>query len=189
MAVARKCDRCGCYYDTPSTETLSGFQWLKGGVNPTSIIDLCADCCDKLSEWIEGDREKLTEPEPAKIPYEKPVIGDSVEEVTTKGFVSLLEEADEPAEEPDVYHTNADAPGDKEESKPEESGETVTSKPDEPESVTLGREMAKDFFTGMGYKAIAEKHGVNKKKASNCVYAFKRACPNEFAEMSLRANR
>jgi len=170
MAVARKCDRCGCYYDTPSTETLSGFQWLKGGVNPTSIIDLCADCCDKLSDWIEGDREKLTEPEPAKIPYEKPVIGDSVEEVTAKGFVSLLEEVEEPEE-------------------PEKRGETVTSKPDEPESVTLGREMAKDFFTGMGYKAIAEKHGVDKKKTSNCVYAFKKACPNEFAEMSLRANR
>lgn len=225
MAVARKCDRCGQLFELPKEKELAGFAWLLGA-GPTfepgeveygKAYDLCPDCTDALSDWMEcktdpeekpaeimedtrSPFERMTpeeyakylqetqppKPEPEKIPYEKPVVGDSVEEVAQeKGFVSLLEEeeiAEAPQSEPEP--TDEEIP-----EEPEERGEVVTSKPDEPESVSLGREMEKDFFTGMTYGEIADKYGVNKKKVTNSLHAFKKRCPDEYAEIALGANR
>ena len=57
--LARKCDRCGQFYDAPKDDEVCGFVWLTGG-GGTSFknVDLCPDCTDKLSDWLEPSEEK-----------------------------------------------------------------------------------------------------------------------------------
>lgn len=88
MAIARKCDRCGQFYDEPKMSEVSGFFW-KVGSEAGETRDLCPKCTEELSEWMEGakfEKPESTAPEvkPEPIPYEKPVIGNSVEEVKPK---------------------------------------------------------------------------------------------------------
>ena len=82
--IARKCDRCGAYYDEPQENEVSGFFW-RVGAEASENRDLCPKCTEELSEWMEGakfEKPESTAPEPEKIPYVKPVTGNSVEEVT-----------------------------------------------------------------------------------------------------------
>ena len=62
MAIARKCDRCGQFYDAPKDDEVCGFVWLTGcGGMSFKNVDLCPDCTDKLGEWLEGVRSELGE--------------------------------------------------------------------------------------------------------------------------------
>ena len=54
MAVARKCDRCGTFYDMPKTGEVSGIWWMYGVETVGSPRDLCPKCTDELSDWMEG---------------------------------------------------------------------------------------------------------------------------------------
>lgn len=57
---AKKCDRCGSYYDNDEcaeTEesstniTVASYKCSKGPIN---IHDLCPDCAKKLYKWFSG---------------------------------------------------------------------------------------------------------------------------------------
>ena len=54
MAVARKCDRCGTFYDIPKTGEICGIWWMYGAASVGSSRDLCPKCTDELSDWMEG---------------------------------------------------------------------------------------------------------------------------------------
>ena len=56
MAVARKCDRCGTYYDIPKVGEISGIFWMYGVETVGSPRDLCPKCTDELSDWMEGGK-------------------------------------------------------------------------------------------------------------------------------------
>ena len=56
MAVARKCDRCGTFYDMPKTGEVSGIWWMYGVETVGSPRDLCPKCTDELSDWLEGGK-------------------------------------------------------------------------------------------------------------------------------------
>ena len=56
MAVARKCDRCGAFYDMPKTGEVSGIWWMYGVETVGSPRDLCPKCTDELSDWMEGGK-------------------------------------------------------------------------------------------------------------------------------------
>ena len=56
--IARKCDRRGAYYDAPKDYEVCGFMWLTGAGVSLKSIDLCPDCTDKLSDWLEPPEEK-----------------------------------------------------------------------------------------------------------------------------------
>lgn len=61
--IARKCDRCGAFYDSPKEGELAGFQWVCGpSWSRLKLIDLCPDCTDKLNDWMEGNSAERTEP-------------------------------------------------------------------------------------------------------------------------------
>ena len=56
MAIARKCDRCSQLFEVGE---LAGFTWLTGYDEDGETqfgkqYDLCPDCTDKLSDWLEG---------------------------------------------------------------------------------------------------------------------------------------
>ena len=62
MAIAKKCDRCGKYYDknTEHKQNISGRLYYEDGmcftvdeVN-TDFKDLCDDCLDKLHIFLNG---------------------------------------------------------------------------------------------------------------------------------------
>ena len=64
---ACKCDRCGQLFELPKVGELSGFAWLVGfdEMGETEFgkqYDLCADCTSALSDFMEGDNGKRTEP-------------------------------------------------------------------------------------------------------------------------------
>ena len=60
--IARKCDRCGSFYDAPKDGELAGFQWVCGSDwSRLKLIDLCPDCTDKLNDWMEGNSAERTE--------------------------------------------------------------------------------------------------------------------------------
>ena len=62
MAIARKCDRCGAYYDEPKQGEVSGVIWWRYGMESFGgTRDLCPDCTDKLGDWLEGVRSELDE--------------------------------------------------------------------------------------------------------------------------------
>ena len=56
MAVARKCDRCGTFYDIPKTGEICGIWWMYGVEAVGGPRDLCPKCTDELSDWIEGGK-------------------------------------------------------------------------------------------------------------------------------------
>ncbi|MGX8719848.1 MAG: hypothetical protein ACSW79_02035 [Eubacteriales bacterium] len=84
MATIKRCDRCGRIYDLPEPGELSGFSWTSDDLTICKTFDLCPECVDSLSDWLENREEPQAEEHPAApapIPYEKPVIGGSLEEV------------------------------------------------------------------------------------------------------------
>ena len=62
MAIARKCDRCGAFYDKYNEEYRHGidntnamafiFNRSADSYNICERFDLCPDCKDKLVNWI-----------------------------------------------------------------------------------------------------------------------------------------
>lgn len=62
--LARKCDRCGTFYDAPKDDEVCGFVWLTGGGGMSfKNVDLCPDCTDRLSDWLEPSEERPNRPE------------------------------------------------------------------------------------------------------------------------------
>ena len=60
MADAKKCDRCGAYYDTnKGAKSINGY-FVRGVRICTSIsnstikVDLCDDCINKLYDFLYG---------------------------------------------------------------------------------------------------------------------------------------
>lgn len=64
MAKAKKCDRCGTYFDDNKEYPASGngyrsvldgaaFTMKNGGLS--TCYDLCDDCITKLKEWLKGE--------------------------------------------------------------------------------------------------------------------------------------
>lgn len=52
MSEAKKCDRCGKYYDPYYTEILLA----KGALQ--NVIDLCPECERELTDWLsEGGKQ------------------------------------------------------------------------------------------------------------------------------------
>ena len=56
MAVARKCDRCGTFYDEQKMSEVCGIWWMCGAATVGSPRDLCPKCTDELSDWMEGGK-------------------------------------------------------------------------------------------------------------------------------------
>ena len=67
MADAKKCDRCGMYYDVNKQHHAScnGNTFIDGMrftlVNGYELksIDLCDDCIGKLKKFLEGDNKNV----------------------------------------------------------------------------------------------------------------------------------
>lgn len=62
MATARKCDRCGKYYDENKKyrdefgiETVIGLRFETLNGNNSSRIDLCDECLGKIKEFLGTD--------------------------------------------------------------------------------------------------------------------------------------
>lgn len=52
MSKAKKCDRCGRYYDPYYTEILLAKGMLQ------NVIDLCPECEEQLTDWLsEGGNQ------------------------------------------------------------------------------------------------------------------------------------
>ncbi len=64
MALAKKCDRCGTYYDYYGPDTLSGCEFNAVAeifvdkkeeiVNDSRKLDLCQKCRKSFKEWLNG---------------------------------------------------------------------------------------------------------------------------------------
>ena len=70
MAEARKCDRCGKYYDP---DTKHGWIRVRSVINSVEDCDLCEDCCEQLSKWLENKDMK-------PVIFEHGVMGNSIKE-------------------------------------------------------------------------------------------------------------
>jgi len=59
MSDAKKCDRCGSYYDSHlNREYRLQKDTNKGSTTPTANYqarDLCGECYDALAEWYEDE--------------------------------------------------------------------------------------------------------------------------------------
>lgn len=67
MASAKKCDRCGVFYETNTRfkETvglfrthLSGMCFMSAAAGSTGAKDLCDDCISKLKMFLDGKELK-----------------------------------------------------------------------------------------------------------------------------------
>lgn len=66
MALAKKCDRCGTYYDYYGPDTLSGCEFNAVAeiavdkkeeiVNDSWKLDLCPKCRKSFKEWLNGGK-------------------------------------------------------------------------------------------------------------------------------------
>lgn len=54
MASAKKCDRCGSYYDFVKGQPFSIMIFNYNEIANNKIFDLCPDCMAKLHNWIDG---------------------------------------------------------------------------------------------------------------------------------------
>lgn len=61
MANAKKCDRCGSYYDhnvrvrAPKGGFLGAIETLTSNMNDIKCYDLCDNCAEDLMRFIAGD--------------------------------------------------------------------------------------------------------------------------------------
>lgn len=51
MSKARKCDRCGAFYEPYKTDTII----LTKNVTSIDGVDLCPDCMDTFKKWFNND--------------------------------------------------------------------------------------------------------------------------------------
>lgn len=56
MADAKKCDRCGSYYDRIARPD-SDYLLTKYTKDASKLIDLCPECTKLLNLWMEGKAE------------------------------------------------------------------------------------------------------------------------------------
>lgn len=158
MAVARKCDRCGTFYDMPKTGEVSGIWWMYGVETVGSPRDLCPKCTDELSDWLEGGKLNAQHGEDCS-GLEEVGSGEAKEaEAVCETGDSEGGEA-EPADLPDVP-----------EEKPEKLSYSV-------------EEQVRMRLSGMLPKAIAEKCGVKNATISSNISIFKKENPDRYAEL------
>ena len=65
MSEAKKCDRCGNFYDIYETDNhTAGFRFLDKWHNRSSqtIYDLCPDCMEELTKWLANPAVKILYP-------------------------------------------------------------------------------------------------------------------------------
>ena len=51
MSKAKKCDKCGAFYEPYKTDTII----LTKNVMSTDGLDLCPDCMDTFKKWLNND--------------------------------------------------------------------------------------------------------------------------------------
>lgn len=81
MADAKKCDRCGAFYDRcarPDSDFLLS-KYCSNRKDASKIVDLCPTCSELLDLWMEGraDIVGIDAYRPVCGPYE----GDDIHEV------------------------------------------------------------------------------------------------------------
>ena len=156
MAVARKCDRCGTFYDMPKTGEVSGIWWMYGVETVGSPRDLCPKCTNELSDWMEGGKLNAQHGED-RSGLEEVGSGEAEETVCEAGDSEGGEA--EPAGLPDVP-----------EEKPEKLSYSV-------------EDQVRMRLSGMLPKAIAEKCGVKNATISSNISIFKKENPDRYAEL------
>ena len=156
MAVARKCDRCGTFYDIPKTGEICGIWWMYGVEAVGGPRDLCPKCTDELSDWMEGGKLNAQHGEDCSGLEE--VGSEEAEETVCEAGDSEGGEA-EPADLPDVP-----------EEKPEKLSYSV-------------EDQVRMRLSGMLPKAIAEKCGVKNATISSNISIFKKENPDRYAEL------
>lgn len=157
MAVARKCDRCGAFYDEPKMSEVCGIWWMCGAATVGSPRDLCPKCTDELSDWMEGGKLNAQHGEGCRGLEE--VGSEEAEETVCEAGDSEGGEA-EPA----------DLPEDEPETKPEKLSYSV-------------EEQVRMRLSGMMPKAIAEKVGLKPNTVSGNISTFKKENPDRYAEL------
>ena len=156
MAIARKCDRCGTFYDRPKMNEVYGIWWMCGAATVGSSRDLCPKCTDELSDWMEGGKLNAQHGEDCSGLEE--VGSEEAEEAVCEAGDSEGREA-EPADLPDVP-----------EEKPEKLSYSV-------------EDQVRMRLAGMLPKAIAEKCGVKNATISSNISIFKKENPERYAEL------
>lgn len=66
MALARKCDRCGNFYNPNISRTNKGEfnalklinRYLTDDFYSIRIYDLCSDCLDSFIKWLNNDQKE-----------------------------------------------------------------------------------------------------------------------------------
>lgn len=165
MSIARKCDRCGRLFDLPKDGELSGFQWVAGpNWDRMKLIDLCADCTDKLSDWLEGFPEIVKEEPKTEI------LGDKFLSETAESSDKLAEDSQSAPKE-----------------EVEEVAEIVTSRPDKaPIDVEA---IVKARLAGKLPKQIAKEYGVKPNTVSNYISNFKSDHADRYKELKEAAGQ
>lgn len=49
---AKKCDRCGAFYEQKATDGMYKYKVIKDGYPYSAVIDLCPNCTDELEKWV-----------------------------------------------------------------------------------------------------------------------------------------
>ena len=157
MAVARKCDRCGTFYDMPKTGEVSGIFWMYGVETVGSPRDLCPKCTDELSDWMEGGKLNAQHGEDCS-GLEEGGSGEAEETVCEAG------DSEGGEAEP------ADLPEDEPETKPEKFSYSV-------------EDQVRMRLSGMRTKDVATTCHVTPATVSGNVSYFKKAKPDRYAEL------
>lgn len=156
MAVARKCDRCGAFYDEPKMSEVCGIWWMCGAATVGSPRDLCPKCTDELSDWMEGGKLNAQHGEDCS-GLETGGSGEAEETVCEAGDSEGGEA--EPADLPDVP-----------EEKPEKLSYSV-------------EDQVRMRLSGMRTKDVATVCHVTPATVSSNVNYFKKAKPERYAEL------
>lgn len=158
MAVARKCDRCGTFYDEPKMSEVCGIWWMCGAATVGSPRDLCPKCTDELSDWMEGG--KLNAQHGEDCSGLETGGSEEAEEAETVCEAGDSEGGEaEPADLPDV---------------PEEKPEKLSYSVEDQVRMRLSEMLP---------KAIAEKCGVKNATISSNISIFKKENPDRYAEL------
>jgi len=157
MAVARKCDRCGAFYDEPKMSEVCGIWWMCGAATVGSPRDLCPKCTDELSDWMEGGKLNAQHGEDCS-GLEEVGSGEAEETVCEAG------DSEGGEAEP------ADLPEDKPETKPEKLSYSV-------------EDQVRMRLSGMRTKDVAALCHVTPATVSANVSNFKSKHPDRYAEL------
>ena len=158
MAVARKCDRCGAFYDEPKMSEVCGIWWMCGAATVGSPRDLCPKCTDELSDWMEGGKLNAQHGEDCS----GLETGGSEEAEETETICEAGDSECGEAEPADL----PDAP----EEKPEKLSYSV-------------EDQVRMRLSGMRTKEIAEKCRVKSATISSNISIFKKENPDRYAEL------